>query len=166
MSDDNPKPAPTGSAKRGSAGDFIAGLAIFLLGAYALYESINMPYYGDSGVLGSPGLTPGLIAGVLLLLSAMLMFRARGFSWPDMSFSIDVNMWRGLLALGIILVYVAVLPFIGYAPATFAMLVVFQLVFAPVRNWRYMVIWCLGLSAFLTAVLYYVFAEFFLIPLP
>ncbi len=166
MSDDDPKPAPIGPAKRGSAGDFVAGLAVFMLGAYALYESVNMPYYGDSGLLGSPGLTPGLIAGVLLLLSAMLMFRARGFSWSDMSLSVNVNMWRGLLVLGIILAYVAVLPFIGYAPATFTMLLVFQLVFAPIRNWRYMVIWGLGLSAFLTAVLYYVFAEFFLIPLP
>ncbi len=166
MSDDDTEPAPAGPVKRGSAGDFIAGLAVFLLGAYALYESINMPYYGDSGLLGSPGLTPGLIAGVLLLLSAMLMLRARGFSWSDMSVSINVDVWRGLLALAIILVYVAMLPSVGYAPATFAMLAVFQLVFAPVRNWRYMVIWGLGLSALLTAVLYYVFAEFFLIPLP
>ncbi len=166
MNDDDQEPAPTGPARQGSAGDFVAGFVIFLLGAYALYESVNMPYYGDSGLLGSPGLTPGLIAGVLLLLSAMLMLRARGFSWSDLSFSIDVDMWRGLLALVIILAYVAALPVVGYAPATFAMLFVFQLVFAPVRNWRYMVIWALGLSALLTAVLYYVFAEFFLIPLP
>lgn len=166
MSDEDPKPAQTGPAKQGSAGDFVAGFAVFLLAAYALYESVNMPYYGDSGVLGSPGLTPGLIAAVLLLLSAMLMLRSRGFAWSDMSITINVDIWRGVLVLAIILAYVAVLPLIGYAPATFAMLLVFQLAFAPTRNWRYMIIWGLGLSAFLTAVLYYVFAEFFLIPLP
>ena len=166
MSDEDPEPAQTGPAKRGSAGDFVAGLAIFLLAAYALYESINMPYYGDSGVLGSPGLTPGLIASVLLLLSAMLMLRARGFAWSDLSISITADIWRGLLVLAIILAYVAVLPLVGYAPATFVMLLVFQLVFATLRNWRYMIIWGLGLSAVLTAILYYVFAEFFLIPLP
>ena len=125
-----------------------------------------MPYYGDSGVLGSPGLTPGLIASVILLLSAMLMLRARGFAGSEQSISITADIWRGLLVLAIILVYVAVLPLVGYAPATFVMLLVFQLVFAPLRNWRYMIIWGLGLSAVLTAVLYYVFAEFFLIPLP
>ena len=166
MSEDDPKPAQSGPARRGSASDFIAGLVIFLLGAYALYESVRMPYYGDSGLLGSPGLTPGLIAVVLLLLSGMLMLRARGFALSDIRLSLGVDVWRGLLALGVILAYVAVLPVVGYAPATFVMLLVFQLVFAPARNWRYMVIWGLGLSAFLTAVLYYVFAEFFLIPLP
>jgi hypothetical protein len=34
------------------------------------------------------------------------------------------------------------------------------------RNLRFVLIWGLGLSAVLTAILWYVFSEIFLIPLP
>lgn len=166
MAENKKEPAPEGPARRGSAGDFFAGLFLFLLGAYALYESINMPFYGDSGLLGSPGLTPGIIATTLLLLSAMLMFRARGFSMQGIRLSFDTEIRRGLLTLGVIVIYVAAMPYVGYAPATFVMLMVFQLIFAPIRSWRYLLIWGVGLSALLTIALYYLFAEFFLIPLP
>ena len=151
---------------RGKTGDFVAGLVIFLIAAYALYESINMPFYGDSGVWGSPGLTPGLISSVLLLLSVMLMIRSGGVSTSGYSFKIGIEGWRGLLTFGIIVVYVAAMPLVGYAPATFVMLFVFQIIFAQQRNWRFLIIWGFGLSAFLTVVLYYIFADFFLIPLP
>jgi divalent metal cation (Fe/Co/Zn/Cd) transporter len=158
--------ASDGAAKRNDAGDFIAGFVIFLIGAYALYESVRMPFYGQSGVWGSPGLTPGLIGAVLIVLSAALMYRARRFRLPALSMSLSSNAQRGLMTFGLIVAYVAVLPRIGYAPATFIMLFVFQLLFAQTRNWKFLLLWALGLSAGLTAVLYYVFAEIFLIPLP
>jgi hypothetical protein len=158
---DNP-----GKIRRDSASDFFAGAVIFLIGAYALYESVNMPFFGDSGVWGSPGLTPGLIASVLLLLSAMLMFRSRGFALRALSVSGFTEIRRGGMTLALIVVYIAVMPWIGYATATFIMLFVFQVLFTSRRDWRFVIVWALGLSAVLTAALYYLFAEIFLIPLP
>jgi len=166
MNDSDGDPAATQPDKEKNARDFAAGLTIFAIATYALIESIRMPYYGDSGILGSPGLTPGLISAVLLLLSAMLMYRSRSLSLSGLAFSINVEGWRGLLTFGLIIVYVAVLPWVGYAPATFVMLFVFQVIFAQQRDWRYLIIWAMGLSAALTVALYYLFAEIFLIPLP
>jgi hypothetical protein len=166
MNDSDGDPAGSQPDKQKNARDFAAGLVIFAIATYALIESIRMPYYGDSGMLGSPGLTPGLISAVLLLLSAMLMYRSRSLSLSGLAFSINAEGWRGLLTFGLIIVYVAVLPWVGYAPATFVMLVVFQVIFAQQRDWRYLIIWAMGLSAALTVALYYLFAEIFLIPLP
>jgi hypothetical protein len=166
MNDSDGDPAGSQPDKQKNVRDFAAGLVIFAIATYALIESIRMPYYGDSGMLGSPGLTPGLISAVLLLLSAMLMYRSRSLSLSGLAFSINVEGWRGLLTFGLIIVYVAVLPWVGYAPATFVMLVVFQVIFAQQRDWRYLIIWVMGLSAALTVALYYLFAEIFLIPLP
>lgn len=149
-----------------NAGDFFAGLFIFLIALYTGYESIRMPFYGDAGVWGSPGLTPGLISGVLMLLSAMLMFRARRFARHHVGVSISPVMLRGLGTFALITAYIAAIPFAGYVPATFVMLFVFQLVYAKSRNISFLIIWGLGLSAVLTGVLYYVFAELFLIPMP
>ncbi|GAB5377160.1 MAG: hypothetical protein AcusKO_36220 [Acuticoccus sp.] len=52
-------------------GDFLVGAIIFAVALYTLNSSVHMPFYGDSGVWGSPGLTPGLISVVLLLLSGL-----------------------------------------------------------------------------------------------
>jgi hypothetical protein len=149
-----------------NAGDFAAGLVIFLIALYTGYESIRMPFYGDSGVWGSPGLTPGLISAVLLGLSALLMFRARRFAWANVGVSISPVMRRGMGVLALILAYVAAIPHAGYVPATFVMLFAFQLIYARSRNFTYLAVWVFGLSVILTAVLYYVFAELFLIPMP
>lgn len=156
----------SGEVKRHSASDFFAGAVIFLISAYALYESVNMPYLGDSGVWGSPGLTPGLISCVLLVMSAALMFRSRGFSLQGISLTRYTEIGRGGITFVLIVLYIAVLPWVSYAAATFVMLFVFQILFTPRRNWRFVIVWALGLSAVLTAALYYLFAEIFLIPLP
>lgn len=149
-----------------NAGDFFAGLVIFLIALYTGYESVNMPFYGDSGLWGSPGLTPGLISAVLMLLSAILMFRARRFAASHIGLSISPVMRRGLGTFALIVAYVAAIPYAGYVPATFVMLFVFQVVYAKTRDLRFLLIWAFGLSAVLTLVLYYVFAELFLIPMP
>jgi len=155
-----------GKAKQNRASDFFAGAVIFLISAYALYESVNMPYLGDSGIWGSPGLTPGLISSVLLVLSAALMFRSRGFLLQGISLRHYTEIRRGGITFVLIVIYIAMLPRIGYAAATFIMLFVFQILFTPRRNWRFVIVWALGLSAILTMALYYLFAEIFLIPLP
>ena len=46
------------------------------------------------------------------------------------------------------------------------MLLVFQTVFSYRRDWRFILVWAVGLSVVLTAVLYWLFAKVFQIPLP
>ncbi|MEO1102799.1 MAG: tripartite tricarboxylate transporter TctB family protein, partial [Pseudomonadota bacterium] len=124
------------------------------------------PFYGDSGVWGSPGLTPGLISAVLLVLSGLLILRSRRVSFSSIRWGMTVERWRGLAVLGVILAYAAGVPTIGYVPATFLMLLVFQVAFAPRHSLGYFLVWGLGLSAALTVALWWLFGEFFFIPLP
>lgn len=151
---------------RSSNSDFLAGLALFAMALYTLVTSIRMPYYGDAGVWGSPGLTPGLISVVLLLLSGLLMFRSRRISLSGFGITFAVERVRGLIVFGLIIAYVGAIPLIGYPIATFIMLCVFQIAFAARRDLKFVLIWGIGLSAVLTLVLYYLFAELFYIPLP
>lgn len=158
-------PAPDGRLKKAGA-DFLAGLVIFVISLYVLIESIRMPFYGDSGALGSPGLTPGLIALFMLVLSAALMWRNRVFQIPWTIKPPDEPARRVLMVFGIVVLYVATMPVIGYAPATFLLLLAFQTIFVKKRDLRFVLIWGIGLSAALSAALWYVFGEIFLIPLP
>jgi hypothetical protein len=154
------------SALRKAGADFLAGLAIFLVSLYVLIESYRMPFYGDSGALGSPGLTPGLIALFMLALSAALMWRSRVFRIPLTLKTPDEPARRVLTVFGLVVTYVALMPVIGYVPATFLLLFAFQTIFTQKRDLQFVLIWGVGLSAALTAILWYVFGEIFLIPLP
>jgi len=163
----NPPPeSPAGLDLKKAGADFLAGLVIFLISLYVLIVSYRMPFYGDSGALGSPGLTPGLIALFMMVLSAVLMWRSRAFRVPDLLKMPDERARRILIVLGLVVAYAVAMPIIGYAPATFLLLAAFQIVFVRRRDLRFILIWGVGLSAVLTAILWYVFAEIFLIPLP
>lgn len=162
------EPAAEGGAAEPTnlAGDFLAGLVIFLIALYTLFDSTQMPFYGDAGVWGSPGLTPGLISAVLLVLSAMLMFRSRRVTFSAFGMSVSVDRMRGLATFALIVVYAFAIPIAGYVPATFVLLFVFQVAFSERHSLAGILIWGVGLSAVLTIILYYLFAEFFFIPLP
>ena len=160
-------PSPLeGPGPHDSAGDFFAGVVVFLIGAYAVFEAVRMPYFGDSGLWGAPGLTPGLLGVLLVGLSLLLIVRARRFRFSSIKFSFDQPMQRAALTFGIIVAYVVALPLIGYVAATFVMMLVFQTVFSHRRDWRFILVWAVGLSVVLTAVLYWLFAKVFQIPLP
>jgi hypothetical protein len=158
--------AHSDSALRKAGADFLAGLVIFAISLYVMITSYRMPFYGDSGALGSPGLTPGLIALVMLALSGALMWRSRVFRVPQLLKVPDEQGRRVLMVLGLVVAYVVLMPLIGYAAATFLLLLAFQTVFVKKRDLRFLLIWGGGLSAVLTAALWYVFSEIFLIPLP
>ena len=158
--------APDGALRKAGA-DFVAGLVIFVVSLYVLIASLRMPYYGDAGALSSPGLTPGLIALFMLALSTALMVRSRRFRLPfTLTAPPSIETRRVLIVFGLVFVYVLVMPLIGYALATFLMLFAFQTIFTARRDLRFLVIWAGGLSLVLTAALYYVFGQIFLIPLP
>jgi len=46
------------------------------------------------------------------------------------------------------------------------MLAAFQYIFGKKRDLKYVLVFCIGLSAVVTMVLYYVFGVVFMIPLP
>ena len=149
--------------------DFVSGLVVFCVALYAFIDSYAMPSFGtpDEAAYNTPGLTPMLVSGILVILSVALMFRSRGVSFADMHFGgFGGETRRVLMTFGIILVFVIVMPFIGYAPATFLLLFAFQTVFARKRSLFFVLVWGFGLSAVLTGTLYYVFANVFMIPLP
>jgi hypothetical protein len=157
--------APDGVLRKAGA-DFVAGLVIFVISLYALIASIRMPYYGDAGALSSPGLTPGLIAVFMLVLSAALMLRSRRFRLPITFAAPGIEARRVLTVFGLVFLYVALMPWIGYPVATFLLLFAFQTIFVARRDLKFLLIWAGGLSLALTAALYYVFGQIFLIPLP
>jgi hypothetical protein len=164
MSD--PETAAQDASLRKAGADFAVGLVIFLVSLYALITSIRMPYFGDAGALSSPGLTPGLIAAFMLVLSTVLMLRSRRFRLPFTMTAPSIETRRVLIVFGLVFLYVLLMPWIGYAVATFLMLFAFQTLFTARRDLRFLLIWAGGLSLFLTAALYYVFGHIFLIPLP
>ncbi len=139
------------ASREKAAPDFFAGVFLALLSLYVLVSSIRMPHYSGSGWLGSPGLTPGLIALALLLLSLALMVAC-----PRTSGSASAGSRRASKSLragacfAMIFVYIAITPWIGYVPATFLLLFAFQTAFARKLSVRYVLIWSLGLSALLT----------------
>jgi putative tricarboxylic transport membrane protein len=157
--------APDAGLRRAGA-DFVAGLVIFVVSLYTLIASMRMPYYGDAGALSSPGLTPGLISAFMLVLSAVLMLRSRRFRLPFTLAAPGVEARRVATVFGLVFLYVLVMPWIGYALATFLMLFAFQTIFVGRRDLKFLLIWGGGLSLVLTAALYYVFGQIFLIPLP
>lgn len=164
MSDPRPE-APEAPLRKAGA-DFLAGLIIFAISLFTLITSIRMPYYGDAGALSSPGLTPGLISLFMLVLAAALMLRSRRFRLPITWRAPSLEARRVLTVFGLVFVYVLVMPWTGYAPATFLLLLAFQTLFVARRDLRFLLVWGVGLSAALTAALWYVFGKIFLIPLP
>jgi hypothetical protein len=149
-----------------AAPDFFAGVVLALISLYVLVTSVRMPHYSGSGWLGSPGLTPGLIALALLVLSIALMVRARDFRLSFAGFSPRIESLRAAACFVMIFVYIAITPWIGYVPATFLLLFAFQTAFARKLSVRYVLLWSIGLSALLTLILWYVFGQIFFVPLP
>jgi Tripartite tricarboxylate transporter TctB family len=164
MSDARPVGADAQLRKAG--GDFVAGLVIFAISLYTLIVSIRMPYYGDAGALSSPGLTPGLISLFMLALSGALMLRSRRFRLPFVLSAPSIEARRVATVFGLVFGYVLLMPWIGYVAATFLLLFAFQALFTARRDLKFLLIWAFGLSAVLTAALFYVFGEIFMIPLP
>lgn len=161
-----PKKRQFYSSPEKAAPDFFTGLLLALLSLYVLVSAYHMPHFAGSGWLGSPGLTPGLIALVLLILSLALMGRSRHFRLSFGSWQPRVETLRTASCFVLIFAYVAVTPWIGYVPATFALLFAFQTAFARELSVRYVLIWSTGLSALITLILWYVFGQIFFVPLP
>ncbi len=147
----------------------LAGYVVLSVAVAALVSSLMMDRLG-TGIdryLGAPGLTPGLLSAVLIVLALMLIIRNRDVSLAGMPAALNETQWRMLGVFGLIFGYILSLYWLPYLVSTFLMLLIFQYGFASrARSLGYVLIWCLGYSAAISGALYYVFGEIFYIPLP
>lgn len=149
--------------------DKLAGVVVLILSVATFISSLLMERMG-TGIdrfLGAPGLTPGFLSLVLIILSLMLVVRTWGVALPWPTRGPSVDQWRMLGVLALIFIYILSLYWLPYVVSTFVMLLVFQFCYSSrPRNMRYVLLWCLVYSAVIAGALYYVFGEIFYIPLP
>lgn len=153
---------------RSTTADFFAGLAVLCVALYAFIEAYNMPSFGDpdEAAYNTPGMTPMVVSGALVIMAVALIIRSRHVSFSWTFNAIGSETIRVLITFGIILGFIIIMPLVGYAPATFLLLFSFQMVFARKRTIKFILIWGVGLSGLLTAILFHVFGNIFMIPLP
>ena len=170
------------SARTMVKADFVTGLIFFALGVAVVVESLRMPRFEELDVnpYTAPGLVPGILGAIILMLGAVLFVRAaRAGGWrlaeraPDAQpFLADPGARRLLLAVALCLLYAAGL--VGRLPfwlATFLFVAGFVALFewplAADRSDRLRrVLFAVVLGALISAATSIVFQEIFLVRLP
>ncbi len=133
-SDPPPSVGPIGLVKA----DFVTGIVLFALGGATLVESLRMPRFEELNVNPdtAPGLVPGVLGLVLLMLGAVLFLRAaRAGGWrlgtrSAVAHSADPGVHRLALCVALCLGYAAGL--VGRLPfwlATFLFVAAFVALF-------------------------------------
>ena len=117
--------------------DFLTGLVFALLGAVVIWASLEMPRFEERGgdLYTAPGLVPGALGAIILVLGAVLLVRAaRAGGWrlspPDARSSRDPGVRRLVLAVVLCLIYAGGL--VGTVPfwlATFVFITAFVVLF-------------------------------------
>jgi putative tricarboxylic transport membrane protein len=155
--------------------DFVTGLAFALLGLAVVWASLEMPRFADRNInpYTVPGLVPGALGAIILVLGAALLVRAAlagGWRLSGVSFPGGPGVRRLLMALILCLGYAAGL--VGRMPfwlATFLFVAAFVVLLewpqGKGRRW-----WRLALAmaygAAISAAVTLVFQEVFLVRLP
>jgi putative tricarboxylic transport membrane protein len=170
------------SARTMVKADFVTGLIFVALGVAIVVECLRMPRFEDLNVnpYTAPGLVPGMLGAIILMLGAVLFLRAaRAGGWrlteraPDAApWSADRGVRRLLLSIALCLAYAGGL--IGRLPfwlATFLFVAGFVILFewplAADRSDRLRrVAWAVLLAAAISAATSFVFQEIFLVRLP
>ena len=170
------------SARTMVKADFVTGLIFFTLGVAVVVESLRMPRFEELDVnpYTAPGMVPGILGAIILMLGAVLFVRAaRAGGWrlaertPDAQpFLADPGARRLRLAIALCLLYAAGL--VGRLPfwlATFLFVAGFVALFewplAADRSDRLRrVLFAVVLGALISAATSIVFQEIFLVRLP
>jgi hypothetical protein len=170
------------SARTMVKADFVTGLIFMALGLAVAVESLRMPRFEQLNVnpYTVPGLVPGILGAIILVLGAVLFLRAaRQGGWrlagraPDAKpFLADPGTRRLLLSVALCLLYATGL--VGRLPfwlATFvfvaAFVVLFEWPLAADRSDRLRrVLLAIVLGAVISAATSFVFQEIFLVRLP
>jgi putative tricarboxylic transport membrane protein len=162
--------------------DFVTGLVLIALGIATVVESLRMPRFEDLNIepYTVPGLVPGALGAVILLLGAILFLRAaRAGGWrlraggaAPKTWSADPGSRRLALSLALCLGYAGLL--VGRLPfwlATFTFVFAFVVLFewplaaSPgerIRRLLIALVYALAVAAAVTLV----FQEVFLVRLP
>ena len=161
--------------------DLVTGLVLVALGIGVVVESLRMPRFEQLNInpYTVPGLVPGALGAVILVLGAALFVRAaRAGGWRlgsgagPASWSADPGVRRLLLAVGLCVGYAAGL--VGRLPfwlATLLFVVGFVALFewplaaSRSQRWRRLG-FALAFGALISAVVTLVFQEIFLVRLP
>jgi riboflavin transporter FmnP len=162
--------------------DFVTGLVLTTLGIATLVESLRMPRFEHLNInpYTVPGLVPGMLGAIILILGAALFLRAaRAGGWRLLTRAPDATAWwadpgarRLLLSVALCLAYAAGL--VGRLPfwlATFlfvaAFVVLFEWPLAADRAERLRrVIFALVFAALVSTAVTWVFQHVFLVRLP
>jgi len=160
--------------------DLLTGLALVALGLATLVESLRMPRFEHLNInpYTVPGLVPGGLGAVILVLGALLFLRAvRAGGWHPgggagaAAWSADPGVRRLLLAAGLCIGYAALL--VGMLPfwlATFlfvaGFVVLFEWPLATSRERMRRLAFALLFGALISAAVTLVFQEIFLVRLP
>lgn len=109
--------------------DIVGGLIGMTIGGYVMWESNAMPT--DVVMKIGPGFFPRMLAGGLILFSAILLINAiRGRSQGTLEPKklSDVGVQRGLITLAAALAFVALMVPLGFIPTAIAFLTFMMLV--------------------------------------
>jgi hypothetical protein len=171
--------APPGGAGMPKA-DFVTGLVLALLGAAVVFASLAMPRFAERDVnpYTAPGLVPGALGAIILVLGVVLLVRAaRAGGWRLSSRATqrrfgDPGVRRLALSIALCLVYAGGL--VGTVPfwlATFLFITAFVILFewplatGPSDRLRRVAI-ALLLAAVVAAAVTLLFQHVFLVRLP
>ncbi|WP_226781541.1 tripartite tricarboxylate transporter TctB family protein [Oceaniglobus trochenteri] len=157
--------------------DLCAGLVVSTIGIAALAGALAMPTFADRNgdPLTAPGITPGIISGVIAVLGIVLLLRAMAGRGPR---DVPVETWPPGAALRTVFTIVTALIYgvvlfgqVPFLPATAGFVFVFTLgaeLMHPGRS-RSIVALCLwaALLAGVSALaIQYLFTDLFLVRLP
>lgn len=153
--------------KKGEIVFFAACVAFF---GFMFYEGLDLATHGRAGEIGS-GLWPLMAIGASLLFSAALLIGSLQKARRDLGTAEDETpeaiaekkRQRVTVTLSVVcfLVYMAVIPLIGFILSTLLYIPAFALALGERRRWVLFVA-----PFFLTAVIVAVFAKFITIPFP
>lgn len=141
-------------------GNFVAAAIGFVFGVFVLIEAFLLPK-GTNGVPG-PGLFPIIISAIMILSSVALFLRSLKMKAEEdieiHPFSDDSK--RVYLVMAVLLVYLVVMPYVGFCVTTFVLMSALVKWFSAKK-----IVPCLLISAVVTAAVYLIFSKVLNVPL-
>ncbi|MBG0777940.1 MAG: tripartite tricarboxylate transporter TctB family protein [Desulfovibrionaceae bacterium] len=150
-------------------GDFVTALILLLFGALLFQRCCALR--PACIIAGGPVFFPKIIIGIMVLLSLVLIYQSverTGGKVPGAKARSAADPWQTLVLrwslVGLVAIYLLVMPWLGYAPATILFLVAAMCMLGPTKP-RNIAIYCV-VSGAVTGVLYYVFGVMLTVFLP
>jgi hypothetical protein len=150
--------------------DFVVSLVLILFSSFIIVQSFHMPKYATSaGFYAMPAMTP-MVFGSLLLLLGLILFgrslKAGGYHIRITRAQViavlhSEGVKRFSAVLGLVVVYFFLLGKINFVVVTAAFLFAMIQFFKGAKWWTSLII-----STLTALIVWYVFNQIFLVPLP